>query len=68
VSKLLKSHAVSLPEIKNQQGRNFDETCRIRIRLCKKAKKETLMMRKVATSRKYKTHNRQRKTRHISVC
>jgi len=31
MSKLLKSYAVSLPEIKNQQGRNFDGTCRVRM-------------------------------------
>jgi len=34
MSKLLKCDAVTLPEIKNQQGRKFDETCRVRIRLC----------------------------------
>jgi len=33
-----------------------------------KAKIEKLMMRKVATSRKSKNHNRQSKTRHISGC
>jgi len=27
MSKLYKSHAVGLPETKNQQGRTFDETC-----------------------------------------
>jgi len=40
MSKLLKCHAVGLPEIKNQQGRKFDETCRVRIyAYVKKAKK-----------------------------
>jgi len=39
MSKLLKCHAVSLPEIKNQQGETFDETCRFRICLCKESKK-----------------------------
>jgi len=34
----------------------------------KNAKIEKLMMRKVATSRKSKNHNRQSKLRHISVC
>jgi len=34
----------------------------------KKAKIENLMMRKVATSRKSKNHNRQSNKRHISVC
>jgi len=33
-----------------------------------KQKIEILMMRNVATSRKSKNHNRQSKTRHISVC
>jgi len=39
MSKLLKSHAVSLPEMKNKQGRKFDETCRVRISICKESKK-----------------------------
>jgi len=30
---------VSLPEIKNQQGGKFDETCGVRIRLCKESRK-----------------------------
>jgi len=30
---------VSLPEIKNQQGRKFYETCRPRICICKESKK-----------------------------
>jgi len=34
----------------------------------RKQKIEKLMMKKVATSRKSKNHNRQSKTRHISVC
>jgi len=59
MSKLLKSHAVGLPEVKNQQGRKFDETCRVRICICEEKKIEKLMMRKVATSRKSKTHNLQ---------
>jgi len=58
MSKLLKSHAVGLPEFKNQQERKFDEACRVRICICEK-KIEKVMMRKVATSRKSKTHNRQ---------
>jgi len=29
---------VSLPEIKKQQGRKFDETCWVCIRLCKENK------------------------------
>jgi len=29
---------VGLPEIKNQQGRKFDETCRVRIFICKESK------------------------------
>ena len=28
---LLKSHAAGLPESKNQQGRKFDKSCRVRI-------------------------------------
>jgi len=40
MSKLIKSHAVNLPEIKNQQGRKFDETCRVRICICKESKKQ----------------------------
>jgi len=39
MSKLLKSHAVSLREIKNQLGRKFYETCRVLIRICKESKK-----------------------------
>jgi len=39
MSKLLKSHAVSLPEIKNQQERKFDETYWVRICICKENKK-----------------------------
>jgi len=31
MSMLLKSNAVDLPEIKNQQGRKFDKPCRVRI-------------------------------------
>jgi len=31
MSMLLKGHAVSLPEIKNQQRRKFDKSCRVRI-------------------------------------
>ena len=34
----------------------------------RKQKIEKLMMRKVATSRKSKNHNRQSKPRHITVC
>jgi len=29
---------VVLPEIENQQGRKFDETCRVRICICKESK------------------------------
>jgi len=36
---------VSLPEIKNQQGRKFDETCRVRIRLCKESAKDRKIIR-----------------------
>jgi len=39
MSKLLKNHAVSLPEIENQQRRKFDETCRARICICKESNK-----------------------------
>jgi len=39
VSELFKSHAVSLPGIKNQQGRHFDETCRVCICICNESKK-----------------------------
>jgi len=39
MSKLLKCHAMSLPEIKNEEGRKFDEARRVRIRLCKESKK-----------------------------
>jgi len=31
MSMLLKSHAAGLPESKNQQGRKFDKSCRVRI-------------------------------------
>jgi len=30
---------VNLPEIKNQQRRKFDETCRVRICICNESKK-----------------------------
>jgi len=39
MSKLLKSHALDLSEIKNQKGRKFDETCRVRICIWKESKK-----------------------------
>jgi len=39
MSKLLKSHAVGLSETKNQQGRKFDETCRVRICMWKECNK-----------------------------
>jgi len=31
MSKLLKNHALGIPEIKNQQRRKFGKSCRIRI-------------------------------------
>jgi len=34
MSKLLKSHAVSLAEVKNQQGKIFDKACRVHICIC----------------------------------
>jgi len=40
MSKLLKSQAVSLPETKNQQGRKFDEICRVRLCLCRESKRQ----------------------------
>jgi len=39
MSKLLKSHAVSLPKINNQLRRKFDETCRARMCICNESKK-----------------------------
>jgi len=39
MSKLSKSHAVGLPEIKNQQGRKFDETHRVGLCIRKESKK-----------------------------
>jgi len=30
---------VSLPEIKNQQGRKFDKICLVRTRICEESKK-----------------------------
>jgi len=54
MSKLQKSHAVGLLQTKNQQERKYDETCRVCICVCKESKKVTI--RKVATSRKSKTH------------
>jgi len=38
MSKLLKSHAMVLPETENQQ-RTFDETCWVYIRISKESKK-----------------------------
>jgi len=40
MSKLLKSHAVSLPEIKNQQRRKFDEARGVLVCICKESKIE----------------------------
>jgi len=60
MSKLLQSQAVGLPEIKNQKGRTVDETCWVHIRINKESKKNrisSLIIRKVATSRKSKAHN-----------
>jgi len=54
MSKPLKSHAVCLTEIKNQQGRKFDD-----MHVQRKEKIDKLTMRKMATSRKSKTHDRQ---------
>jgi len=51
---------VGLPEVKKQQGRKLDETCRVRICKCEE-KNRKINDEKVATSRKSKTHNRQRK-------
>jgi len=50
---LLKSQGAGLLETKNQQGRTFDETRWVHIRISKKAKKlwKVIMM-KVATCRK----------------
>jgi len=60
---------VGLAETKNQQGRKFDETCRFYTCICKeRRKKEKVIMRRVATSRKSKIRNRKWKTRAISVC
>jgi len=39
MKKVLKNHAVSLPEIKNQQRRKFGKSCRIRICICKASQK-----------------------------
>jgi len=39
MSKLLKSHAADSPQIKNQQGRKFVESCRGRTCTCKDSKK-----------------------------
>jgi len=39
MSKLLKRHALILPEIKNQTGRKFDETCPVLICICNESKK-----------------------------
>jgi len=53
MSKLLKSHALDLPETKNQQGRIRDETCWVHIRISKESKKiKKKVLKKVATSRK----------------
>jgi len=38
MSKLLKKHAVDITEIKNQQGRKFDETCWVRKCIRKESK------------------------------
>jgi len=44
MSMLLKGHAVGLTESKNQQGRKFDKSCRVRIRCAyvKKAKNKKI--------------------------
>jgi len=38
MSEQLKSHVVGVTEIENQQGRKFDETCRVRICISKEKK------------------------------
>jgi len=70
MSKILKYHGVAYRRFKKQQGGKFDGTCGkgCVYAYAKKTKNRKLMMRKVATSRKSKNHNRQSKTRHISVC
>jgi len=56
-----KKHALGLPEIKNQQqqGKKFDETCRVRICTCKANKNRKINDDKDDTSKKSKTHNQQ---------
>jgi len=66
MSKLLKCLAASLPEIKNQQGRKCDDTCRVHTRLWKESKKKRKINDEKGDKHKKKDYNRQ-KTRHISV-
>jgi len=69
MSKLLKSHAVGLPETKDQQRRKYEETCPVYICICNESKKIENVMRKVATSRKSKTHNGTMKNKtHFGLC
>jgi len=53
MSKLLKSRAVGLSEIKNQQGRKFDETCWVTIyAYVKKAKNRKINDKKCGDKQK----------------
>ena len=57
------------PSVTPLQGRKCDEICRVHIWICNESRKRgRVVMRKVAISRKRKTHNRQWKTRSISIC
>jgi len=60
MSKLLKNHAVGLPDTKNQQGITFDETCGVHICLSKNSKKIRKSNKEGGDKqKKSKTHNRQ---------
>jgi len=61
---------VGLPETQNQQGRIFDETRCVHICISKVSKKRKSNNEQGGDQQKLKskTHNRQSKTRPISVC
>ena len=61
---------MGLPETENQQGTTFDEICWVHMRICTESKKIRKSNNEEGgdKQKKNKTHNRQCKTRPISVC
>jgi len=69
MSKPLKSHVVSLLEIKNQQRRKFDATCRIRICVCKETKNRKINSKKGGDKQKNQdSYSTMKNQTHFSLC